>query len=159
MWWLTLLRIATILNTYIYMTMKNKANHGLMYSPTLSSLKAQFLAVVKEHHIGIDWDAGDCYSFVKHPIMSQADQLSSTDEDKFLQWTEEWLSENSPTLYNMCHVVNGQLMDNWGKILEGAEAKEHLEGLFVLLHGQQVDWSTTRLRELQDYYKTAGFSS
>ena len=126
-----------------------------MHKRSLTEMKREFIKTVSPANVQVDWDAGDCYSYVKHPIMDAAGAvLSEADEERFSWWVDEWLSENSPMLYCMCYQQDGKLYTNSGRPLEGDEAKEHLEGLIGLLSKEGGNWPIPHIKELQDYYKT-----
>ena len=60
---------------------------------TLSQLKAMFLSQVNTSHIKCDTDAGHTYFYIDHPIMDEF-----VDNDEMLEFIDEWISKNEPTL-------------------------------------------------------------
>lgn len=61
----------------------------------LKELKERFDREVNSSHIKFGWDAGHCYTYIDHPIMSEYYEYGLTDdeEDEFYCYTNEALSE------------------------------------------------------------------
>ena len=62
-----------------------------MKNITLNDLKRMFTKQVNTSHIEYDRDGGHSYSYIKHPLMSGHEW---EDDDRWLDFTNEWLSEN-----------------------------------------------------------------
>lgn len=85
---------------------------SLTLTAQLKVFEQRFKNEVTTDHIKYDWDSGDSYSYIEHPVMREWDDLIrrvAGDDydywyDMFADFTNEWLYENDECPPNAMHV-------------------------------------------------------